>query len=96
MNEKEFNKYLDNLLVQAKLEHEGSKFTQKINKVISEFSFDESKQAFLFISIDNADQAFPDSFTACVGDKNGCALLLQAISLFVEQLEKRISENNND
>lgn len=45
MDKKAFNEYLDNLLVQAKVEHEMSDFTRAVNQIISDAEFDESKQA---------------------------------------------------
>lgn len=85
MDKETFNRYLDNLLVEAKVEAEMSDFTRAINKVISETNFDDKKQAFLFISIDNADQPEADSFISYVGSHNGCSLLLQAMEKIVKQ-----------
>lgn len=94
MDKAAFNRHLDNLLVQAQLEEEGSKFTQAMNKFIVEQDFDESTQAFLFISVDNTNQVTPGSFTAFAGDAKGQALLLQAIELFLRNMGKRIADKN--
>lgn len=82
MDANEFNKYLDDLLTEAKIECEMSEFTQEINQIISQTEFDESKQAFLFISIDNIDKPESDVFISHAGNARGHALLLQAINKF--------------
>ena len=87
MDREEFNKYLDNLLVEAKVENEMSEFTKQINHIITQTEFDESKQAFLFISVDNIDKLKPDAFISYIGDNKGCVMLLQAIKNFTSQIK---------
>lgn len=82
MNKEKFNEYLDNLMTEAKVENEMSEFTQQVNQIINQTEFDESKQAFLFISIDNMDKPEPDAFFSWVGDSKGCSMLLRAIKNF--------------
>lgn len=93
MDKDAFNKYLDDLLEQGKAEAHMSDFTRAVNDIISETEFDNSKQAFLFISIDNADRPQADSFMSYYGDGNGCALLLRAMKVMVDKLGKG---TNND
>ena len=95
MDREEFNKYLDNLLVEAKVENEMSEFTQQINHIITQTEFDESKQAFLFISVDNIDMPEPDAFISYIGDKQGCNMLLQAINNFINTIENNNEEECN-
>ena len=99
MNERDkanFNRYLDNLLVEAKVEASMSSFTRTINEIVSQTEFDTDKQAFLLISIDNADSPNPDSYSGFVGDINGYRLLLQAMTLAMNELKRRISEGNEE
>lgn len=96
MDKKAFNEYLDNLLVQAKVEHEMSDFTRAVNQIISDTEFDESKQAFLFVSIDNIDQQSADSFVSYVGNPDGLILLLEAVKIAVNNIKKTACENNDD
>lgn len=92
MDKKKFNRYLDNLLVEAKIEASMSDFTRTINEIVSQTEFDTDKQAFLLISIDNADQPNPDSYSGFIGDTNGYRLLLQALEPVVAELSRRIGE----
>lgn len=93
MNKEKFNRYLDNLLVEAKAEASMSDFTKTINEIVSQTEFDTDKQAFLLISIDNADQPNPNAYSGFVGDTNGYKLLLQALELATTELLKRIDKN---
>lgn len=95
MNREEFNKYLDNLMVEAKVENEMSEFTQQINHIIAQTEFDESKQAFLFISIDNIDRREPDAFISYIGDKKGCKMLSQAVKKIITQIKNDNEEECN-
>lgn len=93
MNKEEFNTYLDNLLVQAQIESEMGEFTNSINKIISETCFYENKQAFLFISIENADRPEAETFVSYVAKGDGAEMLRTAITLFLKQLKEESADN---